>query len=261
MYRFNKLTTSILYSLFTCFKDADVALSCSYLDLITEQTILSQTSNASPTLHIVSYREASRCDKAFSPRERNTQHFKSRNLTMPPRGSGSSFTLRFAAPEATRFWNSEEIYIGNKVIRDLNMAMSNNDTEDSHISDHDQNVDRAKSSHSDLEESNVVDSEANAHHESDEHSSDEESSHHSSSDEEVKRKRSKTLSRKRERTYSDVSGRSSDSEMDSSKRKKRHRRPTHKKKKRRVHTSSSESSSATSGMSSDSEADSNSSGY
>ena len=49
----DKLTTSILYKLFMCFKDGDVAFSCSYLDLITEQTILSQTSNASGTLHIV----------------------------------------------------------------------------------------------------------------------------------------------------------------------------------------------------------------
>ena len=49
----DKLTTSILYPLFICFKDADVAFSCSYLHLITEQTILSQTSNASGTLHIV----------------------------------------------------------------------------------------------------------------------------------------------------------------------------------------------------------------
>ena len=49
----DKLTTSILYPLFICFKDAGVAFSCSYLDLITEQTILSQTSNASGTLHIV----------------------------------------------------------------------------------------------------------------------------------------------------------------------------------------------------------------
>ena len=49
----DKLTTSILYPLFMCFKDADVAFCCSYLDLITEQTILSQTSNASGTLHIV----------------------------------------------------------------------------------------------------------------------------------------------------------------------------------------------------------------
>ena len=48
----DKLTTSILYPLFMCFKDADVAFSCSYLDLITEQTILSQTSNASGTLHM-----------------------------------------------------------------------------------------------------------------------------------------------------------------------------------------------------------------
>ena len=142
------------------------------------------------------------------------------------------------------------------------MATSNNESEESHISDHDdQNVDRAQSSHSDQEGNNVVDSDVNAHHESEEHNSAEESYHHSSSDEVGKRKRSKTLSKKRERPYSDSSGRSSDSEMDSSKRRKRHRRPTHKKKKRRVHTSSSESSSTSSGMSSDSEADSNSSGY
>ena len=141
------------------------------------------------------------------------------------------------------------------------MATSNNESEESHISDHDdQNVDRAQSSHSDQEGNNVVDSDANAHHESEEHNSAEESYHHSSSDEVGKRKRSKTLSKKRERPYSDSSGRSSDSEMDSNKRRKRHRRPTHKKK-RRVHTSSSESSSTSSGMSSDSEADSNSSGY
>ena len=59
--------------------------------------------NPSDTNKPISYREASRCDNAFSPRERNTQHFKSRNLTMPSRVSGSSSTLRFAAPEATRF--------------------------------------------------------------------------------------------------------------------------------------------------------------
>ena len=49
----DKLTTSILYPLFMCFKDADVAFSCSYLGLITDPTILSQTSNVSGTLHIV----------------------------------------------------------------------------------------------------------------------------------------------------------------------------------------------------------------
>ena len=53
MYSLNKLTTSIHYPLFTCFKDTDVAYACPYLDLITEQTMLSQTSNASQTLHIV----------------------------------------------------------------------------------------------------------------------------------------------------------------------------------------------------------------
>ena len=40
MYSLYKLTTSILYPLFTFFKDADVAFSCSYLDLITEQIII-----------------------------------------------------------------------------------------------------------------------------------------------------------------------------------------------------------------------------
>ena len=59
MYSLNKLTTSILYPLFTCFKDTGVAFSCSYLDLITEQTILSQTSNASRTLHIVLFPQRS----------------------------------------------------------------------------------------------------------------------------------------------------------------------------------------------------------
>ena len=59
MYSLNKLTTSILYPLFTCFKDADVAFSCSYLDLITEQTIFSQTSNASRTLHIILFPQRS----------------------------------------------------------------------------------------------------------------------------------------------------------------------------------------------------------
>ena len=45
-----------------------------------------------PTINYNFNSEAERCDNAFFPRERNPLHFKSRNLTMPSRGSSSSFT-------------------------------------------------------------------------------------------------------------------------------------------------------------------------